>query len=161
MKVAIEPVRSAADAVAVGALIQEYVAWLGLDLSFQNYDAEIADLSAKYAPPTGGLFLARGEDGGQPLGCVGITAFRAMPGACEMKRLYVRDAARGTGAGRALAAAAISAAASLGYCEMLLDTLSTMASAVGLYRALGFEPIPAYYDNPVPGAIYFRKVLSP
>lgn len=67
---------------------------------------------------------------------------------------------RGTGTGRALAAAAVAAAVSLGYREMLLDTLSTMSSAIAIYRALGFEAIPAYYDNPVPGAVFFAKPLS-
>ena len=76
-----------------------------------------------------------------------------------MKRLYVRGTARGTGAGRALGDASIAAARALGYGEMLLDTLSTMAPAIALYRALGFEPVPAYYHNPVPGAVYFRKAL--
>ncbi len=157
MDVVIQPVRGDADLDAAGQLIREYVDWLGIDLSFQDFDAEIADLSAKYAPPTGELFLARREDG-QFLGCAGVTSF-SRPSACELKRLYVRDAPRGTGTGRALAAAAIVAAVSLGYREMLLDTLSTMSSAIGIYRALGFETIPPYYDNPVQGAVFFAKPL--
>ncbi len=76
-----------------------------------------------------------------------------------MKRLFLRDAARRTGAGRALAEASIAAARALGYREMLLDTLASMAPAIALYRALGFEGVPAYYDNPVPGAVYFWKAL--
>ncbi|WP_237477629.1 GNAT family N-acetyltransferase [Lichenibacterium dinghuense] len=158
MALAITPARTAADLAEAGVLIREYVAWLGLDLSFQHFDAEIADLAARYAPPAGELLLARGEDGA-PLGCVGVKALPARPGACEMKRLYLRDAARGTGAGRALAEASIAAARALGYREMLLDTLSSMAPAVALYRALGFESVSAYYVNPVPGAVYFRMAL--
>ncbi len=158
MAVVIAPARSAADLDAAAALIRGYVASLGIDLSFQGFDAEIADLSAKYAPPAGELLLARGEDG-TAIGCIGVAAFRPRPGACEMKRLTVRDAARGRGAGRALAEASIVAARDLGYREMLLDTLSSMAPAVALYRALGFESVPAYYHNPVPGALFFRKAL--
>lgn len=156
--VTVAPARGAADVEAAAALIRDYVASLGIDLSFQGFDAEIADLSTKYSPPTGELLLARDEDAA-PFGCVGVAAFRARPGACEMKRLYVRGTARGTGAGRALGEASIAAARALGYREMLLDTLSTMAPAIALYRALGFEPVPAYYLNPVPGAVYFRKAL--
>ena len=66
-----------------------------------------------------------------------------------MKRLYVRDAARGTGAGRALAEAAVAEGKRMGYAGMRLDTLSTMAAALSLYRALGFKEIPAYYDTPI------------
>lgn len=158
MPLAILPARTAVDLADAAALIREYVAWLGIDLSFQGFDAEIADLAAKYHPPAGELLLARGGDGAA-LGCVGVKALPGRPGACEMKRLYLRDAARGTGAGRALAEASIAAARALGYREMLLDTLSSMAPAVALYRALGFEGVPAYYDNPVPGAVYFRLTL--
>ena len=156
----VAPARGPADLDAAAALIRDYVAGLGLDLSFQDFDAEIADLSALYAPPGGELLLARAGDGA-PLGCIGVKAFPARPGACEMKRLYVRDAVRGTGAGRALAEASIAAARALGYREMLLDTLASMTAALALYRALGFEPVPAYYHNPVPGAVYFRKGLAP
>ena len=159
MTVNIAPVRSTADLDAAATLIRDYVAWLGIDLSFQNFDAEIADLPAKYAPPTGELLLARSADGNS-LGCVGVAMFRRRPGACEMKRLTVRDAARGTGVGRMLAKTSIAAATALGYREMLLDTLSTMTPAVSLYRALGFVPVPAYCHNPVPGVVFFRKVLS-
>ena len=158
MAVAIAPARTAADLAEAGALIREYAAWLGLDLSFQGFDAEMADLSARYAPPAGELLLARGDDGAA-LGCVGVKALAGRPGACEMKRLYLRDAARGTGAGRMLAEASIAAARALGYREMLLDTLRSMAPAIALYRALGFEPVAAYYANPVPGAVYFRLAL--
>jgi ribosomal protein S18 acetylase RimI-like enzyme len=158
MRVAIAPARTPADLADAGALIRDYVAWLGIDLSFQGFDAEIADLSRTYAPPAGDLLLARGDDGAA-LGCVGVRTLAGRPGACEMKRLYVRDAARGTGAGRALAEASVAAARALGYREMLLDTLDSMALALALYRGLGFASVPAYYDNPVPGAVYFRKVL--
>ena len=82
-------------------------------------------------------------------------------GACEMKRLYVRDAARGTGAGRALVAAIVDRADAAGYREILLDTLPTMASAIGLYRSLGFRQIAPYWEGSIPGTLYFGKGLRP
>ena len=84
-----------------------------------------------------------------------------MPGACEMKCLYVREAVRGPAAGRALATAAVAFAASAGYREVLLDTLPFMAAAVATYRALGFKLVPPYYDNSVPGALFFQRALGP
>ena len=76
-----------------------------------------------------------------------------------MKRLYVRPARRGNGAGRALASEAIAFARSTGYREMVLDTLPQMTTAIGLYRALGFGTIPPYGRNALPGMLYFGKQL--
>ena len=158
MSIVISPARDDQDLAAVRELFREYVVWLAVDLSFQNFEAEFAGLPGKYLQPAGELFLATRQDG-YPVGCIGV-APSSIPGACEMKRLYVRPAARGTGAGRALAAAAVAFAQTFGYRQMLLDTLRTMSTAIAIYRSLGFKSIPSYYDNPVPDAIFFAKTLT-
>jgi ribosomal protein S18 acetylase RimI-like enzyme len=152
------PVRHAEEIAAAAALFREYVGWLGIDLSFQGFEAELASLPGKYAPPTGELMLACAP-AGDALGCVAV---RPLEGAaiCEMKRLYVRPAARGLGIGAALVGAIITSAEELGYAEMRLDTLPTMPEAFALYERFGFLQIPAYYHNPVPGTVYFGKRLS-
>jgi putative acetyltransferase len=104
------------------------------------------------------LLLAR-SDAGEAMGCVGLRPLDR-PGACEVKRLYVRPAARGTGIGRELAASVVELAAALGYREAMLDTLPWMLSAIAVYRALGFEPIPPYWNNIVPGILYCGKKLD-
>lgn len=131
-------------------LIQEYVDWLGIDLSYQNYNAEFQGLEQMYSPPGGLLLLA--QEKGQAAGCI---AFREKgEQRCEMKRLYVRPDYRGQQLGKALAEACIQGARLQGYKEMVLDTLPTMKGAIRLYEQLGFQVIPAYYDNPVPDVIY-------
>jgi ribosomal protein S18 acetylase RimI-like enzyme len=77
-----------------------------------------------------------------------------------MKRLYVRRAFRRFGLGRMLAQALMDRATEAGYSVMLLDTLDDMESARGLYASLGFETIPPYYFNPVPGAHYLKVALD-
>ncbi len=151
-------VRHAEEIAAAAVLFREYADWLGIDLSFQGFDDEVASLPGKYAPPTGELMLACSLDG-DALGCVAV---RPLAGAavCEMKRLYVRPAARGRGIGVALVTAIIQSAQELGYAQMKLDTLPSMTDALALYRRFGFSEIPPYYHNPVPGTVYLGKPLS-
>jgi GNAT superfamily N-acetyltransferase len=135
-------------------LFQEYADSLGVDLGFQDFDRELAELPGDYVPPSGRLLLALAPE---PAGCVALRPFE--PGVCEMKRLFVRPAWRGTGLGRILAQRIIDAGRDAGYERMRLDTLPTMAAARGLYESLGFVEIEAYRPNPVHGTTYFELAL--
>jgi ribosomal protein S18 acetylase RimI-like enzyme len=149
----IRQVSAAEEMGPVRALFREYANSLGFDLCFQNFEQELAGLPGPYAPPSGCLLLAFVGD--EPAGCVALKQLDE--GACEMKRLYVRSRYRGTGLGRTLAEQIIEEARSLGYRAIRLDTVpSVMAGAVALYRSLGFQDIPAYCFNPVPGALYLE-----
>jgi GNAT superfamily N-acetyltransferase len=144
----------------VGQLLREYAAALGVDLCFQNFDTELATLPGEYAEPTGALLLALVD--GRPAGCVGMRPLPDVdyPNACEMKRLFVRPAYRRFGLGRVLAQRLMDLATQAGYSHMLLDTLDDMEAARGLYVTLGFEEIPPYYFNPIPGAHYLKAELD-
>ncbi len=140
----------------VRGFFRQYAAWLGVDLSFQGFADEIANLPGAYGAADGRLFYA--EVDGKPAGCVGIRRFSE--GVCEMKRLYVDPAFRGGGVGRKLALAAIKAARLFGYRRILLDTIPSMRIAVKLYRELGFKEVPACYPSPIEGAIFLTLDLE-
>ena len=137
----------AEDVELVRTLFREYVDSLGVDLSFQGFEEEVAALPAGYD-----VLLVAGTDG-----CVGVRPFEE--GVCEMKRLYVRPSARGTGLGRRLAFAAVEHARALGYRTMRLDTMPSMGAAQALYESLGFVEIPPYRHNPVAGARFMALRL--
>lgn len=137
------------------ALIEEYASSLDVDLTFQDLAGELAHLPRDYAPPSGAMLLA--VDGGAFLGCVGVR--RWADGVGEVKRLYVRPSGRGRAVGRLLATGIVSKAKEIGYTRLVLDTLPSMTEARALYLSLGFEPIPAYRFNPVPGTTFLSLDL--
>ena len=141
-------------------LIREYGGSLGIDLAFQNFEAELAALPGEYAGPSGALLVALVD--GQPAGCGAMRALpdADYPNACEMKRLYVRRGFRRFGLGRRLAQALIELARQARYSTLLLDTLDDMEAARELYASLGFDDIPPYYFNPIAGAHYLKVDLD-
>ena len=144
---------------ATRQIFLEYAKQLGIDLCFQNFEAELANLPGEYGEPGGTLLLALVD--GEIAGCCGLRALDSVdyPNAAEMKRLYVRKAFRRFGLGRQLAEAVLDAARMAGYHCVLLDTLNDMEAARALYAELGFVDIPPYYHNPISGAHYLKADL--
>jgi carbonic anhydrase len=141
-------------------LFREYATTPEVVPCLEDFERELASLPGHYAPPGGRLLLAieeSAEGPGEAIGCVALRKWE--PDTCEMKRLYVRPASRGKGAGRELVRSLIADARSIGYKKMLLDTLPSMKESHKLYRTLGFREIPAYQKNPIPGALFFERLL--
>jgi GNAT superfamily N-acetyltransferase len=154
-RIAVTAAVTEADYAAGRALFSAYAAELGVDLCFQGFDKELRDLPSLYGPPRGCLLL--GQVDGQTVGCVGLRD--RGDGVCEMKRMYVQPAQRGSGLGRALAEAIVARGRTLGYQRMVLDTLPHLERARALYRTLGFTEADAYYRNPLPGVVYLAREL--
>lgn len=139
---------------AVRRLFREYEAYLNIDLCFQQFETELANLPGQYAPPSGTLLLAR--DRHKAVGCGALRRLGAIHDrTCEMKRLYVCPEGRGLGVGKQIAMRLIRDGVRLGYHKMVLDTLTRLDAAIHLYESLGFERTAPYYDNPLPDVVYW------
>ncbi len=124
-------------------------------LDLQGYEEEVKHLEIKYGPPFGRLYLAWQEEA--PAGCIGL---RKMDGErCEMKRLYVRPAYRGSHIGGRLVEKVLADGKDMGYRYMYLDTLPFLQNAIDLYKKYGFYEIPKYNDSPMDTGIYMRREL--
>jgi putative acetyltransferase len=135
----------------VRQLFREYQQHLGIDLCFQSFEEELAGLPGRYS----GIWFA--EMDGELAGVVALRPWAE--GIGEMKRLYVRPRFQGRGLGKALAVTVVAEAKQAGHRALRLDTLPSMATAVSMYRAMGFRPIEPYTVNPVPGALFLELTL--
>jgi putative acetyltransferase len=158
-RIDIVPARSSEQLALTRTIFREYASGLGVDLCFQNFDAELAGLPGDYGAPAGELLLAFVND--ELAGCGALRAIADVDyaNACEMKRLYVRPGFRGHGLGRLMTQRLMDSAKTAGYSVLLLDTLDDMEAARGLYESLGFKEIPPYYFNPIAGAHYLKCEL--
>jgi ribosomal protein S18 acetylase RimI-like enzyme len=156
LETTIRPALGDNELVLARELIGEYGDSLGVDLSFQGFEAELGGLPGDYAPPGGALLLAfLGEE------CAGCIAVRPLSGdVCEMKRLYVRPRWRGLGIGGRLIEAILGEARRAGYRAIRLDTLPSMTAARWIYEAIGFRAIAPYYPSPIPGTAFLELDLT-
>jgi putative acetyltransferase len=153
--VTVSEVTSDQDFEVTRNLFEEYAAGLGVSLCFQNFAYELDNLRQVYGPPGGCVLLARSDE--TTIGCVALRPFSA--GVCEMKRLYVRPAARGLSAGRLLVNEIIKRARLFGYHKMILDTLDSMQQAQQLYRSMGFREFKPDHTVPLDGLLYMELEL--
>ncbi|MGH7708179.1 MAG: GNAT family N-acetyltransferase [Vulcanimicrobiaceae bacterium] len=104
------------------------------------------DVLRAYLPEPNGLWLARGGDA--TVGLIALRRLDAIPGACEVKRLFVQPAHRGARLADALLDALEASAERSGYTVAYLDTRADLVAALAFYRRRGYEPCERYSDNP-------------
>jgi carbonic anhydrase len=155
-KIQLKLAQTTTDFTHAKKLILEYVSWLGIDFSYQDFDQEMETLPKMYGPNRGGLFIA--FKNGEAVGIAGLRKFNEQD--AELKRMYVKPDSRGLGIGQLLLSACIETAKKLEYKSIKLDTADFMKSAINLYMNNGFVEISAYRYNPHEAAKYYELSLK-
>ncbi|GGW90142.1 putative transcriptional regulator, MarR family protein [Streptomyces lomondensis] len=134
-------------------------------------DAYAADLDARFpegfdkadlvrpgqvSGDAGAFFVAYEE--GRPVGCGALR--RLEPGVGEIRHVWVHPDARRLGLARRLLAAIEHESLRRGWNVVRLDTHAVLTEARAMYRACGYQEIPAYSDH-VYGQHWFEKRLAP
>ncbi|WP_211218138.1 GNAT family N-acetyltransferase [Marinobacter daepoensis] len=141
-----------ADSEELKALILEYADWLNIDLSYQDFEGEMASLEALFSLPSGQYTFAIVQS--QVAGGVG---FRQLDEhTAEVKRLYVRREYQGRGLGRQLMDNLLIKLKSLGYIRVVLDAVPPTKKAQELYELMGFRETEPYFFNPTPDTKFFE-----
>lgn len=148
-------VKSNPDYEIARGLFLEYAREIEIDLSFQDFDVEIGQLSEQYGCPDGVILLIEYEGG--IAGCIGLRKFRNGEG--EIKRLFIRERFRGMGLGKILVSEILNKARRLNYRCLKLDTLPNMIPAIELYKSFGFVETKPYRYNPIEGAVFMELKL--
>ena len=137
-------------------IYREYVSSTSVSLGFQNNEEDFAGLEPKYNQEGNGIFLA--WKGDQVVGCA---AYRKIDDEiCEMKRVYVRPAARGENIGRELVRVILDEARASKYRKICLDVLPEFDAALMLYQSFGFVSDDPITHNPVPGTHFLGLILE-
>ncbi len=139
------------DIEALDCLIREYVSWLGIDLSYQDFEGEMKSMEALFSLPNGVYTFAIKE--GLIAGGVGFK--RIDSDTAEIKRLYVRPKFQSFGLGRKLMENLLNKLKYLGYTNVVLDAVPPTIKAQELYEKMGFYEIEPYFNNPTPDTKFY------
>jgi putative acetyltransferase len=137
---------------AAKTLFSEYASWLNIDLCFQNFNKELAEIEIMYNEKDGGIVLCVDDD--KYIGCSAIRKIDDTT--CELKRMWVQPLHQGKKFGEALLNECINIAKKLNYKQIRLDTLSRLQPAIHLYKKYGFVETTAYYKNPNADVVYMK-----
>jgi putative acetyltransferase len=152
------------DLDTVRGLLQDYREWINehrdpadsrdpeVPVGLRELDQLISELPGAYGPPRGEVLLAFDKDGLAACGALREVG----PNVGEIRRVYIRADHRGPGFGHRFTMAMVDRARELGYERVRSYTLPTMYAAIQFYQDLGFRPIPAYWQHPVRGVLFFE-----
>jgi GNAT superfamily N-acetyltransferase len=130
------------------------VARLEVDALYHGYP----DLGSPLTPESAVANVVARDGSGTPLGCGALVA--VADGVLEIRRMFVRSEARGTGVGRALLDALEEAAREFGAPAIVHETGTQQTRTIRFYEREGFTriaPFGPYSRNPL--SVCLAKVL--
>ena len=116
------------------------IAWISRYFTLEPKDIEVLDDPEGRILDQGGYIFMAEDETGEPIGCVALMAMA--DGGFEVVKMTISETARGTGLGRLLMEACIDKAAELNAPRLYLETNSSLAPALSLYRSVGFVQLP-------------------
>ncbi len=118
------------------AVVRDTLAEYGLELGVgSETDSDVARLPGSYTT-RGGRFLVAVDEAGAVVGTAGV--FPLEPGVYELRKMYLRPAARGHGLGARLFEACLAFCREQGARQLVLDTRENMTEAIAFYERRGF-----------------------
>jgi GNAT superfamily N-acetyltransferase len=128
------------------------------DSTPEEIEQSLAEMpSDDLAPPTGAFVVARWQ--ARLVGCAGVRLAPDRSDVVELKRMFVRPEARGSGLAVALLAAAEQAARDLGATTVRLDTRLDLVEARALYLRQGYLEVPAFNEADY-AEVWYAKPLA-
>jgi len=152
----VQPASSEHDVAEVRRLVLAHAAARATTPGVEYMRADAERMPGAYVPPRGGLWIAMHGDTG--VGCVALRPLDER--SAEVKRMYVDEAWRGRGVGRALMETLVAAARERGYATLRLGTLDDMKVAQQLYESLGFRPIERYRPDELVDTRFYELPLA-
>jgi carbonic anhydrase len=152
----VRPASSEHDVAEVRRLVLAHAAVRATTPGVEFMRADAERMPGPYVPPRGGLWIAVHDDVG--VGCVALRPLDEH--SAEVKRMFVEEAWRGRGVGRALMETVVAGARERGYRMLRLGTLDDMKVAQRLYESLGFRPIERYRPDELVDTRFYEMELG-
>lgn len=132
---------TSADDAAVASIVKASLKQAGLALPGTAYfDPELAHLSAYYAQTAFRDYYVL-TNGQEVVGGAGFAEYDLDRKICELQKVYLSAAVRGHGLSYQLLTFVEQMAKQAGYQQMYLETHSSLAAAIHVYKKLGFEQL--------------------
>lgn len=138
----IRPIRKEDDA-QIAAIVRANLERYHLNIPGTAYfDPELDHLSAYYAKlPEKRCYCIAADAGERVIGGAGFAEFDGFERCAEIQKLYLEDAAKGTGMGRRLLETVEQRAKAMGYRRLYLETHDALQAAIRLYEKMGYIQI--------------------
>ncbi|MDQ3291239.1 MAG: GNAT family N-acetyltransferase [Bacteroidota bacterium] len=146
-----------ADIPEIVELVKQCLPEFNLTFSPETSERDLQNIEATYLNQ-GGTFEIIQSAEGKIIGTVALLRVNATT--AKLRKMYLAKDYRSLGLGRLLLERILEKAISLGYQEILLETVHTMKTAIHLYESFGFRKVNQVVAVSPRCDIVMRKILT-